>query len=100
MILGFLKENDKYETRAMLLPEHVKSITKIGFKLLVENNYAEKLNITDTLYADAGAETLTEGLADRGEDNFDNEVSSNNCSSFPNLSMYVHVIFIVRRSIH
>tara|TARA_A100001011_G_scaffold324_1_gene432 strand:- start:24841 stop:25920 length:1080 start_codon:yes stop_codon:yes gene_type:complete len=56
MILGFLKENDKYETRAMLLPEHVKSITKIGFKLLVENNYAEKLNITDTLYADAGAE--------------------------------------------
>ncbi len=56
MIIGFLKENDEIETRSMLLPEHVAAISKIGFKVLVESNYAEKLNIKDTLYTDSGAE--------------------------------------------
>ena len=56
MIIGFLKENDEHETRSMLLPEHVGQICKIGFKVLVENSYAEKLNIKDTLYSDGGAE--------------------------------------------
>ena len=56
MIIGFLKENDENETRSMLLPEHVRTISKIGFNVLVETNYSEKLNIKDTLYIDAGAE--------------------------------------------
>ena len=56
MIIGFLKENDEYETRSMLLPEHVGQINKIGLKVLVENNYAEKLNIEDKLYSEGGAE--------------------------------------------
>tara|TARA_B100000963_G_scaffold96675_1_gene83487 strand:- start:1770 stop:2849 length:1080 start_codon:yes stop_codon:yes gene_type:complete len=56
MIIGFLKENDEFETRSMLLPEHVSQISKIGFKILVENKYAEKLNLKDDLYSDAGAE--------------------------------------------
>ena len=56
MIIGFLKENDEYEKRSMLLPEHVTQISKIGFKILVENNYAEKLNIKDILYTENGAE--------------------------------------------
>ena len=55
MIIGFLKENDDIETRSMLLPEHVGAISKIGFKVLVEKNYAEKLNIKDTLYTNSGA---------------------------------------------
>ena len=45
MVIGFLKENDKFETRSMLLPEHVNNISKIGFKVFVEKNYAEKLNV-------------------------------------------------------
>ncbi len=56
MIIGFLKENDENETRSMLLPEHVRTISKIGFNVLVETNYSAKLNIKDTLYLDAGAE--------------------------------------------
>ena len=36
MIIGFLKENDKYETRSMLLPEHVSQLGKIGFTVLVK----------------------------------------------------------------
>ena len=42
MIIGFLKENDEHEKRSMLLPEHVSQISKIGLKVLVEDNYAEK----------------------------------------------------------
>ena len=56
MIIGFLKENNEYETRSMLLPEHVSQISKIGFKILVENNYVEKLNIEDALYSEGGAQ--------------------------------------------
>ena len=56
MIIGFLKENDEFETRSMVLPEHVSNLGKMGFKILVEQNYAEQLNIKDNLYSDAGAE--------------------------------------------
>ena len=56
MIIGFLKENDEYETRSMLLPEHVGQVSKIGFKVLVENNYAKKLNIDDIFYSECGAQ--------------------------------------------
>ena len=34
MIIGFLKENDEFETRSMLLPEHVSQISNIGLKVL------------------------------------------------------------------
>ena len=56
MIIGFLKENDAHETRSMLLPEHISQIRKIGFKVFVEDNYAEKLGIKDGLYSEGGAE--------------------------------------------
>ena len=56
MIIGFLKENDEHESRSMLLPEHVKQIGNIGFKVLVEDNYAEKLNIKDAIYSEGGAQ--------------------------------------------
>ena len=56
MIIGFLRENDEHETRSMLLPEHVSQIGKIGLKVLVEDNYAEKLNIKDALYSESGAQ--------------------------------------------
>ena len=58
MIIGFLKENDEFETRSMVLPEHVSNLGKMGFKILVEQNYAEQLNIKDNLYSDVGAEIM------------------------------------------
>jgi len=56
MIIAFLKESDEVENRSMLLPEHVSSIIKMGFKVCIENNYAKKLNIDDKNYTEAGAE--------------------------------------------
>tara|TARA_B100000035_G_scaffold161157_1_gene137314 strand:- start:306 stop:1385 length:1080 start_codon:yes stop_codon:yes gene_type:complete len=56
MIIGFLKENDEHETRSMLLPEHVSQLGKIGFKVLIEDNYAENLGIKDALYSESGAQ--------------------------------------------
>jgi len=56
MILAFLRENDKFDSRSMLLPEHISSIIKLGFKVLIENDYAKKLNIVDKSYQDSGAE--------------------------------------------
>ena len=56
MIIAFLKENDEHECRSMLLPEHIAPIAKLGFKVLVENGYAEKLNIDDKFYNEFGAE--------------------------------------------
>ena len=56
MIIAFLKENDEFENRTMLLPEHISPITKLGFKVLVENGYAKKLNIDDKFYKNSGAE--------------------------------------------
>ena len=56
MIISFLKENDEFENRIMLLPEHIAPITKFGFKIFIENDYAKKLNIEDKVYQELGAE--------------------------------------------
>ena len=55
MIISFLKEEDEFETRSMLLPEHVSSIIKLGFEVFIEENYSKKLNIDDNVYSNAGA---------------------------------------------
>ena len=55
MIISFLKEEDEFETRSMLLPEHVSSIIKLGFEVFIEENYSKKLNINDNLYSNVGA---------------------------------------------
>ena len=56
MIIGFLKENDKHESRSMLLPEHISKLNNLGFKVLVENDYAKKLSIDDKTFMNSGAE--------------------------------------------
>jgi len=56
MIIGFLKENDEFENRTMLLPEHVSKLSNLGFKTLVEKEYAKKINVNDELFKNAGAE--------------------------------------------
>jgi len=55
MIISFLKEEDEFETRSMLLPEHVSSIIKLGFEVFIEENYSKKLNINDNAYSNIGA---------------------------------------------
>ena len=60
MIIGFLRENDEYETRSMLLPEHVSSLSKLGFKILISNDYAKSLSLDDSAFVNAGAETKPE----------------------------------------
>ena len=59
MIIGFLRENDDFENRVMLLPEHLSALNKLGFKVLVEKDYSKKINISENLYNDSGAEFKT-----------------------------------------
>ena len=60
MIIGFLRENDEYETRSMLLPEHVSSLSKLGLKVIISNDYAKSLSLDDTFYINSGAEVKSE----------------------------------------
>ncbi|MBL61056.1 MAG: NAD(P)(+) transhydrogenase (Re/Si-specific) subunit alpha [Candidatus Pelagibacter sp.] len=60
MIIGFLREKDIFENRSMLLPEHVSSIIKLGFKILVEKDYAKKLGLEDEMFIKVGAEVKSE----------------------------------------
>ena len=60
MIICFLRENDEFETRSMLLPEHVSSLSKLGFKVIISNDYAKSLSVNDSLYINAGAEAKPE----------------------------------------
>ena len=60
MIIGFLKENDEFETRLMLLPENVNSLTKLGHKILIPENYGEKLGIKDSAFLSAEAKICSE----------------------------------------
>ncbi len=56
MIIGFVAENNEFETRSMLLPEHVSILNKIGFKVLISSDYAKTLNLKDDLFINNGAE--------------------------------------------
>ncbi len=60
MIIGFLKENDEFENRSMLLPEHVSILVKLGFKVLISNEYGKKLNLQDSFFINFGAEAKSE----------------------------------------
>ncbi|MDA7564637.1 NAD(P) transhydrogenase subunit alpha [Pelagibacteraceae bacterium] len=60
MIIGFLRENDEFETRSMLLPEHVNSLSKLGLKVVISNNYAKSLSLDDSAFVNAGAEVKPE----------------------------------------
>src|SRR6056300_2114042 len=60
MIIGFLRENDEFETRSMLLPEHVSSLSKLGFKVIISNDYAKSLSLDDSAFVNAGAEAKSE----------------------------------------
>jgi len=56
MIIGFVGENNEFETRSMLLPEHVGALIKLGLKVLISRDYAKTLNLKDDLFINNGAE--------------------------------------------
>ena len=56
MIIGFIAENDEFENRSMLLPEHVSLLDKLGFKVLISKDYAKTLNLKDDFFINNGAE--------------------------------------------
>ena len=56
MIIGFVAENDEFENRSMLLPEHISALSKLGFKVLISNDYAKTLSLKDDLFINSGAE--------------------------------------------
>ena len=54
-IVGSVKEDLNSEKRISIIPETVKKLTGLGFKIYLEKNYAEHLGIKDEEYENNGA---------------------------------------------
>ena len=50
MIVGSTKENLSLEKRVSITPETAKNIINLGLKVIIENNYATHIGITDKEY--------------------------------------------------
>jgi H+-translocating NAD(P) transhydrogenase subunit alpha len=56
MIVGSIKENLTLEKRVSITPETAKNIINLGLKVIIENNYATHIGITDKEYETVGVE--------------------------------------------
>ena len=56
MIVGSINEDRKIESRVAITPENIKKFIGLGFKVLLEKNYAGHLGINDNEYMVSGAE--------------------------------------------
>ena len=56
MIVGSINEDRNIESRVAITPENVKKFIGLGFKVLIEKNYARHLGIDDDDYVSLGAE--------------------------------------------
>ncbi len=56
MIVGSINEDRNIESRVAITPENVKKFLGLGFKVLIEKNYAGHLGIEDDEYVSSGAE--------------------------------------------
>ena len=56
MIVGSIKENLTSEKRVSITPETAKNIINLGLKVIIENNYATHIGITDKEYETVGVE--------------------------------------------
>jgi H+-translocating NAD(P) transhydrogenase subunit alpha len=54
MIVGSIKENLSLEKRVSITPETAKNIINLGLKVIIENNYASHIGITDKEYETLG----------------------------------------------
>ena len=60
MIIGSVCENKNTERRISITPENVKKFILNGFKVYLEKNYGEHLDIDDEIFANYGAELYTD----------------------------------------
>ncbi len=60
MIIGSVSENKNTERRISITPENVKKFISNGFKVYLEKNYGEHLDIDDEIFANHGAELYTD----------------------------------------
>ena len=56
MIVGSIKEDLSLEKRVSITPETAKNIINLGLKVIIENNYATHIGITDKEYETVGVE--------------------------------------------
>jgi len=60
MIIGSVCENKSTERRISITPENVKKFISNGFKVYLEKNYGEHLDIDDEIFSKHGAELYTD----------------------------------------
>ena len=60
MIIGSVCENKNTERRISITPENVKKFISNGFKVYLEKNYGEHLDIDNEIFANHGAELYTD----------------------------------------
>ena len=56
MIVGSIKENLSLEKRVSITPETAKNIINLGLKVIIENDYATHIGISDNEYKKVGVE--------------------------------------------
>jgi len=56
MIVGSIKEDLSLEKRVSITPETAKNIINLGLKVIIENDYASHIGITDKEYEIVGVE--------------------------------------------
>ena len=56
MNIGTVSENKNLEKRVAITPETVKKYNDLGFKVIVEKDYASHLGISDEQYKSCGAQ--------------------------------------------
>ena len=60
MIIGSVSENKDTEKRISVTPDNVKKFISNGFKVYLEKNYGEHLDIEDKRFSENGAELFSD----------------------------------------
>ena len=60
MIIGSVCENKSTEKRISVTPENVKKFISNGFKVYLEKNYGDHLDINDEKFSENGAEFFSD----------------------------------------
>ena len=60
MIIGSVSENKDTEKRISVTPENVKKYISNGFKVYLEKNYGQHLDIIDEKFSENGAEFFSD----------------------------------------
>ena len=60
MIIGSVCENKASEKRISVTPENVKKFVSNGFKVYLEKNYGDHLDINDEKFSENGAEFFSD----------------------------------------